>query len=155
LQHLVANLTAKKTVEATVLRDGKTLKVPVTIEEQPEQFGTAQGFARPAPEQKQEAVGVAKVGLELVDLNEELANQLGYTGKLKGALISRVEPGSVAASAGLRRGMLLTRVDQTAVSDAAAAREALDRGSLQKGILLQVRAPQGGANFVLLQAAGG
>jgi hypothetical protein len=51
--------------------------------------------------------------------------------------------------------MLITRVDQTAVTSAASAREAMDRASLPKGILLQVRAPQGGANFVLLQASGG
>ena len=85
----------------------------------------------------------------------ELANQLGYKGNVKGALISQVEPGSVAATAGLRRGMLITRVDQATVTNAATAREALDKASLQKGILLQVRAPQGGANFVLLQASGG
>src|SRR5439155_25451710 len=117
--------------------------LPVTIEEQPEEFGFAQvpGQQPPGPKQP-EAVGVAKVGLELVDLNEELANQLGYKGNLKGALVSQVEPGSVAATAGLRRGMLITRVDQATVTNAAAAREALDRASLQKGILLQVRVPQ-------------
>jgi serine protease Do len=156
LQHLVANLPLKKPVDVAVVRDGKTLTVPVTIEEQPEEFGLAQapGPQPPAPKQP-EAIGVAKVGLELVDLNEELANQLGYKGNPKGALISRVEPGSVAAGAGLRRGMLITRVDQATVTSAASAREALDKASLQKGILLQVRSQQGGANFVLLQASGG
>ena len=156
MQNLVANLPLKKPVEVTVFRDGKTLKMPVLVEEQPESFGTAQASGQPQqPGQKPEAVGVGKVGLELVDLTEELANQLGYKGNLKGALISRVEPGSVAANAGLGRGVLLTRVDRTTVTNATTAREALDRGSLQKGILLQVRTPQGGANFVLLQAGGG
>ncbi len=68
-------------------------------------------------------------------------------------MITRVEPGSVAATAGLRQGMLITQVDRQAVTSAATAREALNRGSLQKGLLLQVRTPQGGTNFVLLQAA--
>jgi hypothetical protein len=49
--------------------------------------------------------------------------------------------------------VLITRVDQTAVTSATEAREALNRASLAKGILLQVRTPQGGTNFVLLQAA--
>jgi serine protease Do len=154
LQNLVAVLPTKKPVDVTVLRDGKTLTVPVTIEEQPEEIGPARAPVPQAPAQPPEAVGVDKVGVELVDLTEELANQLGYKSGLKGALISRVEPGSVAATAGLRRGMLLTRVNQTAVTSAASARETLNQGTLAKGILLQVRSPQGGTNFVLLQASG-
>jgi serine protease Do len=154
LQNLVAALPLKKPVDVTVLRDGKAQTVAVTIEEQPEEFGTARAPGPQPPAQQPEAVGVDKVGLEMVDLNDELANQLGYKSGLKGALVSRVEPGSVAAVAGLRRGMLLTRVNQTAVTSAASAREALNQGSLAKGILLQVRSPQGGVNFVLLQANG-
>ena len=50
--------------------------------------------------------------------------------------------------------MLISRVDRETVASAAAAREALNRGSLAKGLLLQVRSPQGGVNFVLLQAGG-
>jgi hypothetical protein len=46
-------------------------------------------------------------------------------------------------------------VNQTTVGTAAAAREVLSKASLQKGILLQVRDPKGGTNFVLLQASGG
>jgi serine protease Do len=152
LQHLVAVLPLKKAVDVTVLRDGKTQKIPVTIEEQPEEFGA--GTSPPQPPAPKEAVGVDKVGLELVDLTEEVGTQLGYKGALKGAVIARVDPGSVSANAGLRRGMLITRVNSTTVTDAASAREALERASLAKGILLQVRAPQGGANFVLLQASG-
>ena len=155
LQRIVANLPLKKSVDVTVYRDNKAVNVPVRIEEQPEEFGIAQLPNRQPPAEKQEAVGVAKLGLELVDMNEEFANQLGYKGNLKGALISRVEPGSVAGNAGLLRGMLITRVDQTAVTNASTAREALDKASLKKGVLLQVRSPQGGANFVLLQANGG
>ncbi len=154
LQNLVAELPIKKPVEVTVLRDGKTLNVPVTIEEQPEEIGASSRPRVPQQAGQPEAVGVDKVGLELVDLNDELANQLGYKSGVKGALVSRVEPGSVAATAGLRRGMLLMRVNQTAVASAAAAREALNQGTLAKGILLQVRSPQGGTNFVLLQASG-
>jgi serine protease Do len=154
LQTVVAGLPLRKPVEVTVLRDGKTQQLAVTIEEQPEEFGAAvPPQDRPQP-QPQEGVGVEKVGVEIADLNAELAQELGYKQDVKGAVITRVEPGSVAATAGLRRGMLITRVDREAVATAAAAREALNRASLQKGILLQVRAPQGGVNFVLLQAAG-
>jgi serine protease Do len=154
LQHTVAGLPLKKPVDLKVFRDGKTLTVPVTIEEQPEEFGGGPLPGGRQPEDKQKGPGADPIGLETMDLTEALANELGYKEGLKGAVISRVEPGGAAANAGLRRGMLITRVDQAAVTSAASAREALGKGSLQKGILLQIRAPQGGTNFVLLQASG-
>ncbi|HYT87462.1 MAG TPA: Do family serine endopeptidase [Gemmataceae bacterium] len=153
LQTTVAGLPLKKAVELTVVRDGKTEHLQVTVEEQPEEFGTVVGQER-QPQPRQDAVAVDKVGIEVADLTNELAQELGYKQGVKGAVIMRVEPGSAAAMAGLQRGMLITRVDRETVASAAAAREALNRGSLTKGLLLQVRSPQGGVNFVLLQAGG-
>lgn len=153
LQTIVAGLPLSKAVPVTVVRDGKTQQLQVTIEEQPDQFGVAQSPAPRGQGEEQEALGVDKVGVEVTDLTGKVAQELGYKANLKGAVITRVEPGSVAATAGLRQGMLITQVDRQAVTSAATAREALNRGSLQKGLLLQVRTPQGGTNFVLLQAA--
>src|SRR5262249_50235070 len=106
LQTTVAGLPLGKPVEVTGFRDGQTKQLPVTIEEQPDEFGTARAPAQKCPNQEQEALGVAKVGVEVTDLTDEAAQELGYKGNVKGALISRVEQGSVASAAGLRRGML-------------------------------------------------
>ncbi|MCI0458699.1 MAG: Do family serine endopeptidase [Gemmataceae bacterium] len=154
LQTIVAGLPLNKATAVTVFRDGKQQELAITIEEQPEEFGTTRAPAPRPQGQKQEALGVEKVGLEVSDLTDEAARELGYQANIKGALIARVEQGSVASAAGLRRGMLILRVDREAVASAAQAREALNRASLQRGILLQVRSPQGGTNFVLLQATG-
>src|SRR5207248_117078 len=51
LQNIVADLPLKKPVDVTVLRDGKTQAIPVTIEEQPEEFGTARAPAPQPPAQ--------------------------------------------------------------------------------------------------------
>jgi serine protease Do len=152
LQTLVAGLPLHKAATLTVLHDGKTREVPVTIEEQPSTYGLARAGEPGAPEQpQQESVTVEKVGVEVTDLTPELREKLGYKNKAKGAAISRVESGSVAFEAGLRPGMLITKVNNHKVSNANEARDALEHGSLQRGILLQVQSSEGGTNYVLLQ----
>src|SRR5262249_53872866 len=61
LQTIVAGLPLNKAAELTVVRDGKALKLPVTIEEQPNDFGTARAPALRAPQREPQAVGVEKV----------------------------------------------------------------------------------------------
>lgn len=87
--------------------------------------------------------------------SEEMAEELGYRPNLRGAAITRVEPGSLAAQAGLRRGMVITKVDNQRVTTAVAARQALEAATLARGVLLQIQTPQGGTNFVLLKSEAG
>jgi serine protease Do len=96
---------------------------------------------------------VDKAGVEVSELTPETAKRLGYRDSATGVLISQVQPGSPAYSAGLRRGMLITKFDKKPVTSAQAAREMLEKGSLEKGILLQIETPVG-ANFVVLKADG-
>jgi serine protease Do len=152
LQQAVAALAAKKTADVTVFRDGKTEKLPVTVAEQPATFGTAANTPEPPPAEEKHAVTLEKFGLELSDLTRETRAQYGYKEKATGALVDRVTPDGPAARAGLERGMLITRVEQTPVKSAAEARDALQKGSLDKGVLLQVRSPRGGTDYVMLTA---
>jgi hypothetical protein len=48
--------------------------------------------------------------------------------------------------------MLILKVDQQPVKTAQEVQKALDKGSLEKGVLFQVRTPQGGTTYVLLKA---
>jgi serine protease Do len=147
-QALVAALPLGKAVNVTVIRDAKSRIVPVTIEEQPDDFGVRTSNSPPAPG----IANVAKLGLELADLTDQLAQELGYKIGTKGVVITRVEAGSAAAGADLRRGMLLLKIDRQPVAISGAARDLFDNASVEKGILLQVYTPQSGTNFVLMQA---
>lgn len=152
LQTVVATLPINKPAEVTVWREGKAQTVKVTIEEQPAEFGVARV---PTPQKTpagQDTIGVDKVGIQIADLTDEMAEEWGYRKNLRGAVITRVEPGSLAAEAGLRRGMLITKVDNQRVTTAAATRQALEAASLARGTLLQVQTPQGGTNYVLLKS---
>ncbi len=151
LQTVVAGLPLGQPVAVSVIRDGKPLQLSVTIEEQPRDYGTARVPVRRAPEPEADTVALDKIGIEVTDLTAETAEQLGYPEKTKGALITKVESDGLAAAGGLRRGMVITKVDQKSVTSAEALKDALKDASLEKGVLLQVQSLQGGTNYVLLK----
>jgi serine protease Do len=152
LQTAVAGLPLNKPVQMGIVRDGKPQGLQIKIEEQPSDYGVARVPAPRAPERGGDTVSLDKVGLEVTDMTAEQAEALGYKEKAHGALIVRVKSDSAAYEAGLRRGMLITKVDQKPVPSAEALKGLLGKASLEKGVLLQVQSPQGGTNFVLLKA---
>jgi serine protease Do len=156
LQDMVAALPLNKASQLQVVRDGQPKAVQVTIEEQPDKFDgspTLQRYRR-SPKDA-DTIPLDKIGVEVTDLTPEQADQFGYKESDKGALITKVEPGSSAASAHLRAGMVIAKVEKKPVSSASEAKEAVDKGTLDKGILLQVKTPTGGSAYVLLKAEEG
>ena len=150
LQRLVAGLPLGKPVEMMVMRDGKNEKLAITIEEQPEDFGTARVPLRPAPKSDKNVISLDKVGLDVSDLTPELAEQLGYK-EQTGVVVVGVASDSLAAAAGMRKGMLITKVDKQPVKTAAEVRDMVEKGSLENGVLFQTHSPQGGTGYVLLK----
>jgi serine protease Do len=155
LQWLVANLPIKKATNLEVLRDGKKVDVAVTIEEQPQTFGRADN--QPAPRQSpgtREQTKLDKLGLEVADLTKEQADELGYRKDVSGVVIMAVTPDSPADSAGLRKGMVISKIDSRKVASIGDVRQAMENASMQRGVLLMVQSPSGGTNFVLLRSEG-
>jgi serine protease Do len=157
LQTVVAGLPLKKPVDVVVMRDGREKQLHVTIEEQPAQYGstrtipTQQRRRAAGEEDEPETFKVPKIGLEAVDLTPEAATKFGYKEGLKGALVTRAPRSGVAGEAGVAAGMVVTKVDDTAVTSAKALRDAVASASLDKGVVLKVHTPQG-TNYVLLKA---
>jgi S1-C subfamily serine protease len=80
-----------------------------------------------------------------------LGEQLGLKPSAAGAVITRINEEGLAAGAELFRGMLITKVDNEPVKSAAALREALEKKSVDQGVLLQVYSTTGGTTYVLLK----
>jgi serine protease Do len=153
LQRVVASLPLDQAVDVDVLRDGKTERLTVVIEEQPTEYGINTGI--PAPRQNRpvpQGAAIEKLDAEVVELNDVFATDLGLRKGTQGVVIVRVQEGGLAARGGLRFGTVITHVDGTRVMTAAAARQAMQAGDLQRGILLQTITSQGGTNYVLLKS---
>jgi len=152
LQQLVAALPLNKAVEVTVFRDGKPKTLQVMITEQPTEFGLAKNQPSENNTPRSEGINLSKFGIKITDLTQQLADQFGFKEKQAGALVTEVEDGSLAATAGLARGMLIVKVDHQPVSSAEAVQKALEKTALDKGVLFQVMAPNSGVSYILLQA---
>jgi S1-C subfamily serine protease len=66
-------------------------------------------------------------------------------------VISKVDPNSLAADAGLQRGMLITKIDEKPVTSAAKAQEMLQKASLEKGVLIQSQGRDGAKVRTVIQ----
>ena len=153
LQTVVAGLPVNRPVDLEVVRDGQQKTLQVTVQEQPTDFGVARvPSPHKAKPEKGSTVTLDKLGFEATDLTPDIADELGYKESATGAVITSVDRGSPASEAGLRRGMLITKVEKHAVHSAADLRERLGKGMSDQGVLLQVKTPQGGTTYVLLQA---
>jgi len=139
LQHLVGTLPLNKSYPVKLLRDGKAQNLSVVVAQQPDNYGEERTIFT-GSSKKNEATEehvVNKLGLELTDLTPEMAGRFGYAEDKTGVVISKVDPNSLAADAGLQRGRLITKIDEKPVTSAAKAQEMLQKASLDKGVLIQ------------------
>jgi len=116
-------------VVLTVLRKDQILQIPVTVGDYSEQSTVA---SKVTPSQKNQ------LGIEVENLTPEVAQKLGYT-QDQGVLITRVNPSSAAAWAGLKKGALILAVNRQKVSTIDEFYQALAQTSQDQPVLLQIK----------------
>lgn len=131
LRNRVAMLRPGSKALLEVIRDGRAKKIQVTIGEQPS------GFSKRSPGAYTED-SLDKYGLILQELTEELAEKFEYKPD-SGLIISSVEPGSAADTAGLKPGQLVEEINREKVTRLKDLQKILERSSDSDKILLRVR----------------
>ena len=111
LRNIVAQSKAGTQIPAMILRAGKEYKLNITIAEYPKEIG--ESATESAPEDKQKE---ALAGLEVMEITKETAQQLGLGRDEKGVVIIRVEQGSPAEEARLKKGDVIQEIDNKKVS---------------------------------------
>jgi serine protease Do len=107
-----------------VMRDGKSISVPLTLEE----MG---GGDREAKLNAPDNSDKPRWGLGIADITPELREQLQAPNDLHGAVIQRVLPGSPSDDAGLQPGQVIVGVNRHDTQSAAEVQKAL--GNIPKG----------------------
>jgi serine protease Do len=134
LRTVVASTTPGNELRLDLLRDGKALSVVVKV--------GAQGSDQERADLGADAGGgggpnaLAHLGAQLHDLTPDLASRFG-TRQRQGVVVLEVEPGSIAASAGLRPGDIVLEANRHAVTDMNSLTKALDDWT--DGLVLLVR----------------
>jgi serine protease Do len=151
LQGIVNELTVGKSADASVVRDGKPLKLAVKIEEMPRTYGNDARVLPRVPKADESAVTIDSIGAVVMDVDEDLAKQMGLKEVTSGAVVVRVKRDSPADDAGLFPGLVITKADKKAVKSAAELAEAVKDG-LKNGVLLRGESIATGTVYALVKA---
>lgn len=127
-----------RSVRLQIFRDGAKRDVTVTLGRMPEESAARGGRPEwPVPEAAATPEGL---GIEVEDVPERLARQLGESG---GALIVRVDPHGAGSDYGLRPGDVILEIDGQPVADAASLQRRLRERGKADVVRLLVRSRNG------------
>jgi serine protease Do len=112
LRNMVAQSRIGSQVEIKVLRRDKEITVRATIMELPADLGDVV----PSSSQGMDMNDNALSGITVMDLNAAIAKQLGIDRDEKGVVIVKVEHGSSAEDAGLRKGDVVQEIDRQRIN---------------------------------------
>jgi serine protease Do len=99
----IALMRPDSKIQLLVDRDGKKLDLELTIGIRPDSL---------------EAMGSQsnKLGIEVEEMTDELAQRYGYKSKESGVIVTKVAPGSIAAEEGIKPGTIILSVNKQPVS---------------------------------------
>ncbi len=101
----VADTPVEKRVSVALLRDGKPMTVNVTLANREIMLAQATGRPRPVPGGVPEEAAPADLGMTVRALNEQEREVL--PGTVKGVVVTDVDPGGAAGTAGIEEGDLI------------------------------------------------
>jgi serine protease Do len=128
LRNSVAATDAGSDVEVLVHRDGNLKTITVHI-------AKLEGDAATLAAGKST---VKDLGISVQTLDSEVASILGYDSDAQGVVVTSVEPGSVAASIGIRPKDVIVSIGGTRIENVGDFRNAMKEHDLKDGIRLQV-----------------
>ena len=131
----VADAGVGRAVDVVVFRDGQERNMQVTLGLREESVASASPDAQPP------AAPAEILGMELVELDEAMREQMALPAGTLGLVIRSIESGSDAEAKDLRPGDVITEAGQAPVSTLAAFRERVEeaRDAGRRTILLMVR----------------
>ena len=141
LSQMAASTSPDTQVKIEILRNGEEKTISLTVGTMPE--GASQGM--PSEEQKEESAW----GISVQELTPQLQQQLDLEPGTTGVVVSNIQAGSPADSAGLRPGDVITEVNRQPVRNLADFRQALQRVTEGENLLLLVQRG-GGAFYAVL-----
>ena len=145
LQGRVERAAVNEAHKVVLIRDGKTVTVEVRVEVMP----TNVSVPEPVKTETAAPSEFNGLGLQLSELNADVAKQLGME-NVTGLVITGVRAGGPADSAGLTDGIVISKVGHTAVKSLADFSAAMKSVSLKDGVLLLVRVGEA-SRFVVIK----
>jgi serine protease Do len=144
LQVQVGQKRPGTTIKLEVMREGKIVNVPVTLEAMGSRNDESASSERGKP----------RWGLGLADLTPDVRGHLQAPKEIHGAVVGNVQPGSPADNAGLRQGDVILEVNRHSVQSASDAAQELDKVTKGQDALV-LGWSNGGNTYRVLHASQG
>jgi S1-C subfamily serine protease len=143
LRNMVASTRPGATAELKVLRDGRSETLSAHVVEREADKSTANGNRRGGGEG-----GEGGYGMTLSPMTPQLARQLEVPPSTTGVVVTDLDPDGAAASAGVREGDMITRINGREVTSPSAVKTALNSQTGKPALMLVRR--QGADIFIAL-----
>jgi serine protease Do len=161
VSYLIANTPVRSRIPVVVIRNGRRITIPVTIEQRPteeelaQQLGT--GDQDGGQEENRTAPTSQALGLSLQPITPQIARALNLPAGTSGVVITGVSPSSDAAQKGLQRGDVILSVNRQAVTSPAQVIAAVEaaRKAGRTSVLLLVKRGTAPEAFIGLDISGG
>jgi serine protease Do len=131
IQNFIAMKKPGETVTLSLLRNGKPTDVAVKLGQRE--------TGKPGVNELAAEEDIPKLGLTVQTLNNELKSQLEDYKDDRGALVTGVDPNSSAFDAGIRKGDLVIKIEDTTIQSAADYKKAIKSFAKGKVIIFQVK----------------
>jgi serine protease Do len=131
LRLMIGEMSPNSTANLTVMRNGRTEKIAVTLGEFP---STEQRASNNAGEKENAALE----GVQVENLTPDTARELKLSPNAKGVVVDQVSGDSKAADAGLQRGDVIQEVNHKAVSNVNEFKQAVAGTTKDAPVLLLV-----------------
>ena len=115
-------------VNLKIQRNGQIINLPITIGSLPDSKEIVEA----------ESPAEAAIGFTVEKLTPELSEQLGYQNE-RGVVVSKVNPKSAAALAGIKKGALIIAVDQHPVTTVQEFQDMIKKSEGGRGVLLLLK----------------
>ena len=145
LKLAVADVRPGQTVEGTILRNGKSEKIDIEVGARPGEAMLASNLD--AKKMKNEG---SLDGVGVADLDEQVRREYEIPSRLKGALVTAVDPASASAKSGLRPGDVILEINRQPVRDAKDAVKLTEQATDSGRTLVRAWNPRGGIRYIVV-----
>lgn len=135
LRMTISMMAPGSDADLKVLRNGSDKDINVKLDTMPAELGARNNAGDNSEENGNNSASTALSGVSVQNLDAQTANQLGLSPNTKGVVVTKVDPSSEAADAGLRQGDVIQEVNRQPVSNTAEFDRAMHSSS-DKPLLL-------------------
>lgn len=152
LRFMVAQTPVGSTVPVRVVRQGREQALSVNIGEQPKDMAQAGGRRFDRGGRESRGYSNALRGLGVDNITPEFARRFGLRGNTEGVIVTDVEQGSAAETAGVRPGDIITEVNRKRVTNVDDMEQVAHSTKAGDSVLLRLRR-DGASSYIVLPPA--